>query len=1139
MDSYNRILEKLSQFITKYYTKQLIKGTLLFLTLGVLFWLAVLTVEFALWLDTRWRVLLFTVFVVIELFLIYKFLLVPLAYLLRFRKGISTKEASKLIGKHFPEVDDKLYNLLQLSESREKSDLLVASIQQRADGLGRVPFTQAINVKESLSYVKYVIIPLGILGIIWVTGNVGEFFNSHKRVVNYDLAYEQPAPFQFRVLNESLEVLDNQTLTLQVEIVGELTPEEVYIDIAGERLLMKRQSGTFTHRFQAPVVDTDFYLTANGWGSRTYHISSIKTPALIDFEMKLNYPGYIKKKAEVITGTGNAVVPEGTRVEWKILGRNIDSITMHQIDTSFFLKKAAKGFVIAKSVYDDLEYALSTSNSRVRNFERLEYSLGIIKDARPTIKVEQILDSISPNQSFFTGQAADDYGLSEIRLVCFPVDDKQNVQRIVLDRPNTNVHQFYYTFPSGLALIEGKEYRLYFEIVDNDGIRGGKSTRSKTFKTTLYNDKQLKDKDLEFQNTVIDNLDKSLEKYKEQQEELLKLNKEQKEENGFDFEDKNRIKDFLQKQEEQEQLMEKFSRQLKESLDKENSDSERNEMLKERLERQELEARKNEKLLDELNKLADKIDKEELKKRLDELGKKQSSGARNLEQILELTKRYYVSEKMAQMAKQLDDLSKEQEKLANEEVKQEVEMQKDLKEEFDRLAKELQELKKDNKGLKKPMEINVSESQEEGVKQDQEDALEELNKGDDGEEKGPEAQSKKQQNASQKQKSASQKMKEMSKALQQGAMSASGSSDTEDAEMLRQILDNLVTFSFNQEKLFESIEDANVDIAQFAKTVRDQKELRRLFEHVDDSLFALSLRRAELSEFVNEQITEVYYNIDKSLESIADNQIYQGASYQQYVVNATNSLADFLANILDNMQESMQSGQGSGQGSQDFQLPDIIQGQQGLQEKMNGSGKEGKSSSSGQEKGNSGEGKNGNQGKEGEGGKDGKNGTKEGTGQKGSGSEGGRGGTGELGNEGEMELSKVYEIYKEQQFIREQLEKQLEDMIRNEDRNLAKKLIRQMEDFQNDLLENGITQRTKDKVNRIQHELLKLKNASLKQGKKKERQSSTNEQQFANPITTRPDLLKDYQNNIEILNRQALPLRQNYERKVKVYFKND
>ena len=59
------------------------------------------------------------------------------------------------------------------------------------------------------------------------------------------------------------------------------------------------------------------------------------------------------------------------------------------------------------------------------------------------------------------------------------------------------------------------------------------------------------------------------------------------------------------------------------------------------------------------------------------------------------------------------------------------------------------------------------------------------------------------------------------------------------------------------------------------------------------------------------------------------------------------------------------------------------------------------------------------------------------------------------------------------------------------------------------------------------------------QGEKKERESETNRNTFVNPITTRPELLKDYQNDIEILNRQALPLRQNFEKKVKVYFNND
>ena len=65
-------------------------------------------------------------------------------------------------------------------------------------------------------------------------------------------------------------------------------------------------------------------------------------------------------------------------------------------------------------------------------------------------------------------------------------------------------------------------------------------------------------------------------------------------------------------------------------------------------------------------------------------------------------------------------------------------------------------------------------------------------------------------------------------------------------------------------------------------------------------------------------------------------------------------------------------------------------------------------------------------------------------------------------------MKELYEIYKEQEYLKQQLEKQLADMMKAGDKNLALKLIRQMEDFQNDLLENGITQRTKDKMNFIE-----------------------------------------------------------------------
>ena len=182
--------------------------------------------------------MLFFVFIGIEAFLLYRFIVVPLLYLFRVRKGIDNRAASKLVGKHFPEVDDRLLNLLELSESDQKSDLLLASIEQRAKTLGPVPFTEAVQVKESYRYAKYLLIPALIIGFIWITGDLVSFFNSHNRVVHYQMAFERPAPFSFKVLNESLDVLDNEPLTLRVTTTGEVRPERVSLVYNGETLVI-------------------------------------------------------------------------------------------------------------------------------------------------------------------------------------------------------------------------------------------------------------------------------------------------------------------------------------------------------------------------------------------------------------------------------------------------------------------------------------------------------------------------------------------------------------------------------------------------------------------------------------------------------------------------------------------------------------------------------------------------------------------------------------------------------------------------------------------------------------------------------------------------------------------------------------
>ncbi|HOD11280.1 MAG TPA: hypothetical protein PKH91_11090, partial [Flavobacterium sp.] len=139
------IYDKLEAFIKKFYTNELLRGTIFFVGIGLLYFLFTLFVEYFLWLKPTARTVLFWTFIAVELFLLLRFILFPLFKLFKLHKGIDYNEASKIIGSHFNEVGDKLTNFLQLSEDKNKSELLLASIDQKANTLQPVPFSNAVN----------------------------------------------------------------------------------------------------------------------------------------------------------------------------------------------------------------------------------------------------------------------------------------------------------------------------------------------------------------------------------------------------------------------------------------------------------------------------------------------------------------------------------------------------------------------------------------------------------------------------------------------------------------------------------------------------------------------------------------------------------------------------------------------------------------------------------------------------------------------------------------------------------------------------------------------------------------------------------------------------------------------------------
>ena len=1138
MSNFKSIQNKLEAFIRRFYTNELLKGTILFFAIGLLYFLFTLFLEHILWLNTTARSILFWLFVAVEMALLVKFIFIPLAKLFKLQKGLNYEAASKIIGKHFPEVNDKLLNVLQLNQNESKSELLLASIEQKSLELNPIPFKLAVNFKKNIGYLKYAAIPIGILLLTFLTGNFNWFSDSYERVVHYKTAYEPPAPFEFFVVNDNLNAIENKDFKLIVKTAGEVTPESAEITYNNETYFLQQKAvGEFEYVFSKPKEAITFQLNANNVTSKPYTINVVETPSILGFQMVLDYPSYTKKRDETLKSTGNALVPEGTRVKWQLQTKSTNNVYLYSNDTVSFNSGRLGNFETSKQIFKNYNYTLSTSNKNLKDYENLEFSINVVKDQYPEISLKVEQDSLDLQTLYFYGQVNDDFGLSKLQLVYYEAVGESNKQIFPITIPDSNIAEFITAFPNNLNIKEGVSYEMYFQVFDNDDINRFKSVKSNVFtyrKRTVEEEEQ---KQLQEQSKTIKDLNNSLEKFNEQEKHLDEITKTQKEKSTLNFNDKKKLESFFKRQKQQDEMMKNFNKKLKDNLEEFQKENEKEdsfkEDLKKRLDENEEKLKKDEKLLDEIEKLQEKINKEQLTEKLEELAKQNKNKKRSLEQLLELTKRFYVEKKLEKLKEDLMKLSIDQEKLSNESDENNTkEKQDSLNESFEKLTEELDNLQEDNNQLKKPIDIPRDDLDEQEVRMEQENASKELEKtqqenASDKEKTQPQdKENQNLKNAQKSQKKAAQKMIQMSQKMQSAMQSSGGESMQEDVEMLRQVLDNLVLFSFDQEALmnqFKSIEENN---NKFATYLKKQNNLREHFEHVDDSLFALSLRNPKLSEQVNKEITEVYYNIDKALELLADNKLYQGISNQQFTITAANNLADFLSDVLDNMQESMSMSPGKG-GEGDMQLPDIIMSQEELNKMMEEGMKKGE-----QGKPDQGEGKQEGEGeKDGEKGKDGKQG-KDGN-QKGN--EGNKnGGEGEGTNEDVNGL--LYEIYQQQQQLRNALQEKLakEGKSGNGDA-----LVRRMEEIELDLLNKGFTNQTLQKMMALKHQLLKLQNATFQQGEDDKRQSETNKDSFNNNSNNQIPTAKQYFNTTEILNRQALPLQQVYKKKVQEYFKKN
>ena len=286
---YEHLIAKLDAFIRKFYKDRLIRGVLYSVGLLVGVFLLAALLENLGHFGTGARTALFWAAVTSMAVIIGRFIAWPLVKLFRLGAVISHEEAARIVGTHFTEVRDKLLNTLQLrdmaSARPQGRDLIDAAIAQRSRELGPVPFVNAIDLRRNTKYLRYALPPLAVL-VVLLFAAPSLITGPAERLIQHGKEFLPEAPFRFVVLNDTLQVPEEQDFELLVELEGNAIPQQVDLEIGGQRIpLVKQNSVRFVHRFRNVREAVEFQFAAEGFRSKTYMPTTVRHPLLLDFSV--------------------------------------------------------------------------------------------------------------------------------------------------------------------------------------------------------------------------------------------------------------------------------------------------------------------------------------------------------------------------------------------------------------------------------------------------------------------------------------------------------------------------------------------------------------------------------------------------------------------------------------------------------------------------------------------------------------------------------------------------------------------------------------------------------------------------------------------------------------------------------------
>lgn len=900
--TYKQLLSRLDGFINKYYANLVIRGSIFTLLLLLGLYILFNSLESWFYFSVATRTILFYSFCLVALVALVILVFLPLMRRWRILPRMSYLQAAERIGEHFPAINDKIYNILQLHSMQgvtpSQEALINAGIAQKCSQIKPFPILQTIKLSANLRLGRYLLVPLLIMLL-------GLFFFPYwiakptERLWHFNRHYEPPQAFSILIHNKDLKAYSKGSFQLILSTKGKLKPKYLYVHYGGQDYLMQENDkGFFVYTFNYLQNDIEFRISDKGrFLSKVNRLLVVPKAMLANIQLSIQPPVYTKLSSYQNSDLQDLAIPFGSRIQIHIKTSDCEQLILRKDSLPILVEQEEASHFSAKdTLLGNTYYHCWASNSQAGITDSAHFRLSIIPDQYPSIEVQSIQDSTTAAVLFFAGKLEDDYGINHLQMHLSYRDSSWQLPIALNSAVRLQSFFYHYDF-SQLPLRAGEECSYYFSVQDNDVLQGYKISQTPTFYYQKASMKQL----IAQENIAADSLSSAMLADREQlftlKKDIEQLRKSLLDKELMSWSDRQKLQDLIEAHRAIEERLQPVSGKERSDL----LDS-----LAFNLEKKEakLQAMMNELLSPELKEKLEafsiKMDewtKDESMDMLRDIEQSFNAYEQALDRQMELFKRMEIEEKLQAHIAHLESMAKEQEDLAEQVAQQRKaddnlsQQQAQLNADFESLQNDMQRLDSLNKSLEQPMQMNTQTALQDAIQNLMQQSFEQM-------------QSQPQQAVPYQQKAA-QQMQSLANAMQLQFASSAMQQAAEDARVLRFILEQLLRLSFHQEGLLDTLKWLDDADPAYNPLVQQQFFARRHFASVKDSLIALSKRQKHVKQYIINNLNSIDARTKTLMEYLEAHDTYKSLREQQFVMQAYNNLALMLQESLENIEDEM------------------------------------------------------------------------------------------------------------------------------------------------------------------------------------------------------------------------------------------